>query len=388
MRIAVVVCVYPPYRGGIGHAAQRQAAILRDLGHEVVVHCPATEGARPGPDEVDGIPVVRHRPLLAYGNSALVPQLAAHTARADALFLHYPFFGGAEAAVLGALARRRPYVAFFHMDVFGEGARGAFLRAYQRTVGPLLLRGARRVLVSSRDYFDNSLQAGRVRRVEPAPYGVDTRLYAPGEVGAAERRRLGIEGTGPLLLFVGGMDAPHAFKGVPELLEAVAAARRGGSDARLSLVGDGALRAGFEERARRLGLRDAVRFHGRVDEDHLIALDQAADIAVLPSTSAEEAFGLVLIEAMACRTAVIASDLPGVRDVVGRGDAAAGLLVPPGDVPALADAIARLAADDPRRGALAARGLERVRERYSREAERATLARVVDRDLRCVSRRA
>lgn len=375
-----MVCVYPPYRGGIGHAAQRQAAILAELGHEVVVYCPALPG-RPAEDEVvDGIPVRRLKPLLTYGNSALLPQLAGRMRGHDALFLHYPFFGGAEWAVLGARLRRIPYTAFFHMDVFGTGARGMFLAAYQRTVGPLLLRGARSVLASSEDYFRHSLQARFVRRAEAAPYGIDTVRYSPGAVDPADRERLGLTGDAPLILFVGGMDAPHAFKGVPQLLEAFAAAGLAGR-ARLSLVGDGELREGFTARSRALGLGDAVRFHGRVDEDDLVRLNRAATVAVLPSTSAEEAFGLVLIEAMACSTAVVASRLPGVRDVVGEGAGAAGLLVPPGDVPALAAALGSLVTDHDRRAGFAAAGLSRVRERYSREVERDRLARVVARDL-------
>ena len=55
MRIAAVTCVYPPYRGGIGHAAQRQAALLSELGHEVDVYCPASGGPA-GTDVVDGRP--------------------------------------------------------------------------------------------------------------------------------------------------------------------------------------------------------------------------------------------------------------------------------------------------------------------------------------------
>ncbi len=380
MRLAVVVCVYPPYRGGIGHAAQRQAEILAELGHEVVVYCPAPPGEPAGDDVVDGIPVRRLRPLLSYGNSAFLPQLFGRMGGHDALFLHYPFFGGAEAAVLGALRHRRPYVAFFHMDVFGSGPRGAFLAAYQRTIGPLLLRGARSVLVSSEDYFRHSLQARAVGRIEPAPYGIDTVRYSPGPVPAADRARLEVDESTPLILFVGGMDAPHAFKGVPQLLDAFAAAGLAGR-ARLALVGEGELRRGFMARARRLGIEGSVHFHGRVDEDDLIHLDRAADIAVLPSTTAEEAFGLVLIEAMACGTAVVASRLPGVRDVVGEGAEAAGILVPPGDVPALAAALEALAGDPSRRAALAERGLARVRQRYSRQVERDRLAAILARDL-------
>lgn len=375
MRIAAVTCVYPPYRGGIGSAAQRQAALLTELGHEVEIYCPATEG--PAGDEwVDGVLVHRLAPLVRYGNSALLPALARRVGGHDALYLHYPFFGGAEPAVLGALVRRRPYVAYFHMDVVGTGVRGAVLRAYDRTVAPAILRGARAVLVSSEDYARHSTIARhRPRRLIAQPYGADTRVYRPGPADPAALRARGLDPDLPLVLFVGGMDAPHAFKGVPELVRAFG--RSGlAARARLALVGEGELRSGYERMAREAGLEDAVRFLGRVSEEDLVGLYRAATVTTLPSTTSEEAFGLVLTEAMACGCPVVASALPGVREVVGTGPAAAGLAVPPGDVGALAVALARVVDDAALRARLSEGALEAVAARYSRDAERATLGRV------------
>jgi glycosyltransferase involved in cell wall biosynthesis len=312
---------------------------------------------------------------VRYGNSAFLPQLAPRMAAADALYLHFPFYGGAEAAAAGALVRRRPLVAYFHMDVVGTGARGAFLSAYERTVAPVLLRRARYVLVSSLDYARHSSLARhglRRDRVVAQPYGTDTRVFHPGPVDREALGRLGIDPSRPFVLFVGGMDAPHAFKGVPELLQAFAAAGLA-ADAQLVLVGEGELRPGYQERARVLGLDGVARFLGRAGDDDLVHLYRAAAVTALPSTTREEAFGLVLTESMACGSPVVASALPGVREVVGEGEDAAGIGVPPGDVPALAAALTRVVREPGLRSRLSRRAAVAVEERYSRDVERATL---------------
>lgn len=371
MRIVAAVCSYPPYRGGIGNAAARQAAALADAGHEVLVLCPRHDGAPAG--ERDGAVKVRRLPALArHGVSALVPTIAAHVARADAMLLHYPFYGGAEAAALAAAAARVPYAAYFHMDVPARGLRGAVLRAYDRTLAPAILRGARRVMVSSRDYAA-ATTVGRLglRTLVELPYGVDVERFRPGPADPAAMAAAGIaDPSVPIVLFVGGMDAGHAFKGVPVLIDAMAGIPH--DEAQLVLVGDGGLRPGFEARARSAGVR-AV-FAGDASDEALRSLYRAAAVAVLPSTTREEAFGLVLIEAMASGTPVIASDLPGVRTVI---DSASGRLAPPGDAAGLRTAIRETLADRAALAAMGAAARRRAVARYSRERERADLLEVI-----------
>lgn len=370
MRIASVVCSYPPYRGGIGNAAARQAVALVEAGHAVSVLCP---DHRDGPRHEwrDGVEIRRLRALARHGVSALVPSVAAHVARADAMILHYPFYGGAEAAALAARARRVPYAAFFHMDVPADGVRGALIRGYDRTVARAILRGARRVMVSSLDYARDSTvgRLGLTTLVE-LPYGVDTEAFHPGPPDPAVAAELGIDPGVPVVLFVGGMDAGHAFKGVPVLLEAMAGVPA--SDAQVVLVGDGGLRPGFEAQARAAGVR-AV-FAGSASDATLRALYRAAAVSVLPSVTREEAFGIVLIESMASGTPVVASDLPGVRTVV---DDATGILVPPRDAAALRAALLSVTGDPARRAAMGAAARARALDRFSRARERADLDAVV-----------
>jgi len=106
-----------------------------------------------------------------------------------------------------------------------------------------------------------------------------------------------------------------------------------------------------------------VRFRGRIAHDDLPELYQDADVFCAPSLG-NESFGIVLLEAMATRTAVLASNIEGYRDVV--GDGAEGLLVPPRNARALAAGLERLLRDEPLRDACAERGLQTV-QRYSWE---------------------
>ena len=366
MRIALATCVYPPYRGGIGSVAARHADLLREIGHEVEVMTPG----RDGDWAVNTSGTRRQRPLLRHGNSAFVPQLATAVGSFDALYLHYPFYGGAEPAALGARLAGVPYVAFFHMDVAWSGWRGRFISVYERTLAPLILRGASTVFVSSHDYAErSSLSEYALTNLVERPYGVDTERFSPRVISDDQRRALGIDPGRKIVLFVGAMDRGHDFKGVPQLLEAFAAANIG-SSAQLVLVGDGERRSVYESAARSHGVADAV-FLGRASDEDLLAAYQAADVTVLPSTTGEEAFGIVLIEAMACGCPVIASDLPGVRTVA--REELGGRRVPPGDVASLSQSL-REVVEDPswneRRGAARTGACER----FSREAERETLA--------------
>lgn len=372
MKIAVAVCSYPPYRGGIGNAAARQAATLRDLGHQVTVLHPAHDD-RVGLETIDGIEVRRLPAWARHGVSALVPSIATHLRGCDALYLHYPFYGGAEAAVLGAALRRIPHVVYFHMDVLASGLRGAVIGAYQRTVAVAILRSASHVLVSSCDYAHNS-SIGRLglNNLRELPFSIDTDLFTPGAVDAGLLSDMGLDPDRPTVLFVGGMDAGHAFKGVPILIAAVSDLQI--DEAQLVLVGNGELRPNFEQLARE-HCKVKVHFAGGVSDEMVRALYRSATFTVLPSTSSEEAFGIVLIESMASGTPVIASDLPGMRTVA---DAHSGLLVAPGDVHALRAAIRSLLADPQRSRTMGIAARRRALDLYSRKREQAALEAVFD----------
>ncbi|MEA2520214.1 MAG: phosphatidyl-myo-inositol alpha-mannosyltransferase [Chloroflexota bacterium] len=157
------------------------------------------------------------------------------------------------------------------------------------------------------------------------------------------------------LLFVGRFE-PR--KGLLELLKAFRILRKTGCDCRLLVVGTGPL--GREARryvaTRRL---KGVEFLGRVSDEEKAQLYRTADVYVSPATGGES-FGIVLLEAMAAGTAIVASDIHGYKGVVRRGRE--GLLVPPNEPKEIAGSIARLLNDDDLRVAIGKAGQERAQE--------------------------
>ena len=132
------------------------------------------------------------------------------------------------------------------------------------------------------------------------------------------------------------------------------------------LVGDGDLRPVYAHKANSLGLAQRVFFAGRVPDAALPDIYRLADVTVLPSLTMGEAFGLVLVESLACGTPVIASNLPGVRTVVDAG--IDGYLIEPGDPHDLAVKIRQLLELPPaERQAMGAAGRLKVEQKYTWE---------------------
>jgi phosphatidylinositol alpha-mannosyltransferase len=177
--------------------------------------------------------------------------------------------------------------------------------------------------------FQQQFFPGEFRLIPP---GVDTERFRPGLPPVPGMREPG----GPVVLFVGRLDAR---KGLPVLLRALARLRSRGSRARLVVVGAGPLLADYRQLAVELGIGDAVRFDGLVATELLPRYYASATVYCSPALGGE-AYGIVLIEAMASGAPVVASDIPGYNEVV--QDGVNGLLVRPADDAALGDAIGRL----------------------------------------------
>ncbi len=176
--------------------------------------------------------------------------------------------------------------------------------------------------------------------------------------GLETRRQLGIA---PDRFVVGWIGRMTAVKRTDDVLLAVRRLRDRGVDAVLCMVGDGPDRETVERRARELGIVRSSLFLGY--QDDVAPYYAAFDALILPS--ANEGTPVSAIEALAGGRPVVATDVGGVPDVV--RDGVDGFLVAPGDVDAMADRLARLAADADLRRRMGEAGSASVRERYSVE---------------------
>lgn len=376
MRIAIVTAVFPPYRGGMSNVAETHARLLSGLGHEVTVFAPGK-----GEEETAaGYRVVRLRPSFAIGKGAFVPRIGSHLGGFDAVFLHYPAFGLAEPMLAWRLAagRKNRFFVVYHMDPIAPGVKGLVFRALRLLALQPLLESADSVVVASLDYARSGILGAMPDRVkmkyEEVPFPLDTAAFAPRQCGREDKERFGIGKAD--LVFVGGMDRAHWFKGVSVLLKAVKEADVPGL--KLHLVGSGGLVKRYESEARRLGIGDRVVFHGSLTDEELPKILSCADALVLPSVSRSEAFGLVLMEAMASGKPVIATRLPGVRTVVREGET--GLLAEPGDTGSLSRAIKGLFSDPSLMRSMGERARKEAVMRWDSSVTRAGLAKLLERE--------
>ena len=205
--------------------------------------------------------------------------------------------------------------------------------------------------VSKSSARDIEIQMGvPADRMHVVPVGVDHERFRP--IAGIERRT-------DLIMTTASSDVP--LKGLVPLLEALAKVR---TERSVELVVIGKKKQGSKIPAvlERLGLEGAVRFVGGIDDEGLVRLYNEAALAVVPSLY--EGFSLPAIEAMACGTPLLATTGGALPEVVGT-DGTTGMLVPPGDPAALADALLLLLGDDRLRARLGAAGRARVLDRFT-----------------------
>ena len=366
MKIAHVVLGFPPFRSGISNSAYHMCWQMGYQGHAVTVF---TLRTRSSPIEENyPFTVRRLRPLIHYGNAGFVPQLLWQLQRFDIVHLHYPFFGAAEMIYFLDKFRDFKLIVSYHMDVEGGSGMKKFFDWHSSHVMPRILNSADKIIVSSMDYAESSLIKDRLR-IEPdkfvaIPFGVNARIFRPRRKDDALVKKHGLVNKFTIL-FVGALDQAHYFKGINYLIKALQLIA-GDDSYRLLVVGDGNLAHSYRSLASSFGLERKVIFAGEVSDDVLPLYYNLADIFVLPSTDRSEAFGIVVLEAMASGVPVLVSDIPGVRTLVGRNER--GLLVKPRRADILAVKIRFLHKYPKVASRFADTALRTVRQQYTWEA--------------------
>ena len=337
MRIGMLSPYSLTVPGGVQGQILGLARALRERGEYVRVLAPC-DGPPPEPFVT---PLGNCVPTGANGSVVpLAPDPAAQlrTIRAlrdeefDVLHLHEPMVPGPTMTAM--LVRHTPMIGTFH--------RAGPSLAYE-VFRPLLARGSHRLAIrfAVSDDAEETAAAALGGTYERAFNAVEVSRFRAGTATKTE---------GPTIFFI----ARHEErKGLAVLLDAFA---RLGPTARLWIGGIGP----ETPRLQSLSAGDPrITWLGEIDENEKIDRMLGADVFCAPSLHGES-FGIVLLEAMAARTAVIASDIGGYARVV--RDGSAGALVPPGDAAALAHALQSLLKDPAGRQELIERGTERVEE--------------------------
>lgn len=355
--LRILQVVSSPWLTGPGSAALELACSLRELGHRV--RLAAIPGgllearAREAGLSFEGFRFDRRLgPLDAWSHRGrllrLVREAGIQVVHAHLSHDHWIALSARRGAGLPLVVRT------FHLPRAVKGDALHRLLCYRRTDGFLAVsEGVRARCVRAAGIPEDRVQTLRGM--------VDTDFFRPG-TGAESPAALGLDGEGPV---VGTVSRLSAARGHLTLLEAFARVRAQIPAARLLIAGKGERRAEILRRAEALGLGRAVVLPGFWEGD-LRDVFRQLRVFVLQSAGSEGT-GRALLEAMACGLPCVVTASDGLDEIVGGGDA--GVVVPPADPDALAEAVLRLLRDPDSAAALGRRARSRAEAEFRRDLQ-------------------
>ncbi|MFH1055283.1 MAG: glycosyltransferase [Candidatus Altiarchaeota archaeon] len=356
MKVCMVSKHFLPYSGGLEVRVLELARWLVGKGEKVLVlttHEPRTKSS----EVVDGVDVSRSKVWFSLFNGPFSPGVLLDLLEReyDIIDVNLPDPVGSVWAYIASVIRGKPLFVTYHADILKDGIIFLPLKIIYGPLHWILLRRAVRIFVTSPNYAQSSaVLSGFMAKVVVAPSFVDLKRYNPSVDNSKVREKMGLSGR-KVVLFVGRL---VEYKGLDYLVEAAGML----SDAVFVIVGDGPLRGRLERKVLASGVKN-VLLAGHVGDGELSGYYGACDVFVLPSVTRQEAFGLVLVEAMACGKPVVSTNFSGMPYVVDGG----GLLVEPRDAVALAEALGKILADSALASDLAEKGVKRVRDFFARD---------------------
>lgn len=357
MRVIHLYKDYFPVLGGIENHIRALAEAQARMGLEVLVL--VTSPTRKTIDLQDGsVRVLKASRWLTVASTPLSPAFFLYARRllpqCDLVHLHHPYPPAEIAYLLSGGST--PAVLTYHSDIVRQRLSGRLYRPWLYRV----LARVERILVTSPIYLETSphLRAFRYKcRIVPLGIDIARFLSVPPEAARAMRSSWCPAPHRPHALFVGRL---RYYKGIDTLLHALARL----PEIHATIVGTGPMERAWRALARDLQLMDRVHFLGEVPDSALPLIYHAADLFVLPASARAEAFGTVLLEAMAAGLPVITTEIgTGTTWVVRE----AGWVVPPRDPVALAEAMCEILNQPEAARARGLHGQERVRREFTLE---------------------
>jgi len=359
MRIALVSDWYYPKIGGVASHMHHLALKLKEGGHDVAI---VTNNRKTGKEKElgeKGIDIIKIpgvvSPIIEVNVSYSLKstkELNGFLKAFDVIHSHHAFTPLALKAAKAGRNMNKATLLTTHSISFAHESKLWEALGLTFPVFSKYLRYLHKIIAVSKaarafiEHFTDT-------PVEVIPNGVDDKLFTPNWNKEELKTQFGIEGK--VVLYVSRMSyrkGPHVLLNAFSKIE----------DATLIMVGSGEILPFLKAQAKFLGIEDRVKFMGYVESATLPRIFGMADVFVLPSITAE-AFGIVILEAMASGLPVVATNVGGIPEIIRESES--GLLVPPGNELELRNAIEKLLLDDDLREWLGNNGRKAVEEKYS-----------------------
>lgn len=350
MKILHLYKDYFPVFGGIENHIKMLAEAQAARGHEVTALVTSLD-RHAHIEQINGVQVVYASRIVELSSAPISLDMFRRVAQieTDITHLHAPYPFGEMAHHIWGHAQAT--VMTYHSDIVRQRVMGA---VYTPMLNRVLAR-VDKIIATSPNYVDSSPVLRRWR---------NKCVVAPLATSAAHSPNLSpppssAMGRGGGLLFVGKL---RYYKGVNYLLDAM----RLLPEARLTIVGTGPMERSWREMAERMGVASRVAWKGDVSDADLRSCYAACDVFVLPCSERSEGFGTVQLEAMAAGKPVVSCDVQTGVAWVNQNEVT-GLVAPPKNSSALAEAIGRLLKDAGLRARMGAAGRGRVEREFTVE---------------------
>lgn len=331
MKIVQTPVRFYPYTGGVEKYALDISRELVKLNNKVMVIC-ANE---PKSDikSLDGIKINRLNYLckIANTNLSLTLPFKLWKENFDIMHTYLPTPWFADWSVLIAKLKRKKVVLSYCNDIVGNGIGNIIAKIYNNTILKLTLRLADKIITIGPNYLNSSKYLkNHAHKVQFIPIGVDRNKF----------KNINIEKQKNTIFFLSVLDEYHKYKGLDYLLEAIKIAKNEISDIKLIIGGEGSLLKYYKNKTKELGIENNVEFHGFIPDKKLVEYYNKHEIFVLPSIDPkQEGFGIVLLEALACGTPVITTDIVGMANEIKKYNT--GIITKPKNSKILAESIVK-----------------------------------------------
>lgn len=245
-----------------------------------------------------------------------------------------------------------PFIIKYHHGgsmIKGKFLIDLFIWAYEKIFLKSLFKRSNYIITSS-DFVSNNFMKGYKNKVVTITPAVDLDKFKPIQTNNKNN-----------ILFVGNLKKSEYYKGLNYLLESISLIKNKIKDINLIIVGEGDYIGHYKKLSKYLGIEENVSFLGKLQGKKLVEEYNSSSILVLPSLF--DATPNVLLEAMACKKPVIGSNIGGIPYVI--DDGVNGLLVPPKDHQALADAIIKILKNPQLAKKMGENGYKKVKENFT-----------------------
>ncbi len=347
---------FPPVRGGIEGHINLLANGLKEngVGVEVLV---SNTSSRLEKENIDGIPVTKVPQIGRYVSASLNLNFSYWINKlgeqADILHFHFPNPTAEISYLISGLNKK--VIITYHSDIIRQAR---LLKLYS----PLLkqfLKKADDIIITSPNYLETSPYLADFKsKCTLVPFGINLSEFDSCILNNNEIESIRYQHGASIILFIGRF---RYYKGLHVLIESMKSI-----EGKLLLIGGGPLEADLKKQVDKLNLNNRISFLGELTDSEKINYLHACDVFVLPSIYRSEAFGIVLLEAMACSKPVVCTELGTGTSFVNQQQKT-GLVVKPNDPVSLSQSINHILRNPDIKERYGKTGYERVRDYFSRE---------------------